>query len=405
MVSRRTRKRIRRGIIIILSTFLLSLVMLEILLRIVAPQYRTFTQPDDIIGWSFIPNRDFQFVAGEGCPGWGTAGVINARGLMDDENYDYERTSDSYRILMLGDSYTEALQFDRDVIFPELLEKQLNDRDDGTLYEVINAGRSGMGTSVQYEYYLHEGQRYDPDLVVVYFIPNDIQDNSWELVPQAQPYHRIVDGELVVDNSFRNDPSYRALRDTMWLQQNFLIYPFVRQNVTRFQQAAARQREAEQQQAEREALTTDTPPASDDDVTSDSDTTYTFTSAEQTAIDVTQAVMLALYEAVKANGSDFLLVIGTAHGNVTYTRLETFDIGVQYLDHVAHEIMRDFAEANDMPYLEMTPILRDYSVENQVLIHGCEANGGYGHYNAQTHAVIADTLQAYIETNYLNDNE
>src|SRR5215510_907252 len=130
---------------------LLSLVFLEIALRFFAPEYRNFVQPDDVIGYSFVPRAFYVFKPPEECPGWHAAGRINSHGLRDRE-YDYAKPPGTFRILALGDSYTEGLQFDLEQIWPKMLERRLNTRGGGFKYEVINAGRSGMGTGIEYLY-------------------------------------------------------------------------------------------------------------------------------------------------------------------------------------------------------------------------------------------------------------
>jgi hypothetical protein len=43
--------------------------------------------------------------------------------------------------------------------------------------QVINAGVSGYGTDQEYLYYLDEGHRFRPDLVLLVFYPNDFSEN------------------------------------------------------------------------------------------------------------------------------------------------------------------------------------------------------------------------------------
>ncbi len=103
---------------------------------------------------------------------------FNAKGLRG-PLVDYEKRDSTYRIMLLGDSYVEAVQ----VPYEQTLQVQLANRikERGLLQdkkiEVFGVGTSMWGTINEYMYYRHEGYRYKPDLVLLIFIPNDVQNN------------------------------------------------------------------------------------------------------------------------------------------------------------------------------------------------------------------------------------
>ena len=113
-----------------------SLVFIEIVLCILYPAPHVFTQRDPIIGIVFKP----------GDSGWYSAGpdglrhkvIINSKGLRDKE-YSYSKPDATFRILIIFDSMTTGLAVSREKLFTEVLEKKLNDIQNGN-YEVINAG-------------------------------------------------------------------------------------------------------------------------------------------------------------------------------------------------------------------------------------------------------------------------
>jgi lysophospholipase L1-like esterase len=116
---------------------------------------------------------------------------INQRGLRD-RDYGYTKQAGVFRILVLGDSFTAGLQVSEAETFPKLLEAQLNQRYPQTKFEVINAGVVGYGTHNQLAYYLHEGYKYQADLVLLaFFTGNDLTDNIWYSL------YQLKDGELV----------------------------------------------------------------------------------------------------------------------------------------------------------------------------------------------------------------
>jgi hypothetical protein len=96
-----------------------------------------------------------------------------------------------FRILLLGDSFTEALQVPFEASLPSLIEGALAQRT-GKRIEVINAGVGGWGTDDELRYLTSYGLRYHPDLVVVAMtLHNDIRDNL------RQDWHRVEGGVLM----------------------------------------------------------------------------------------------------------------------------------------------------------------------------------------------------------------
>ncbi len=91
------------------------------------------------------------------------------------------KSSTEYRILMLGDSFTEALQVSDDKTFGHLLQVSLT-RKTGRDIKVVNAGRNGASPA----YYIHLADFYNssmkPDHVIVQINDEDftkeIMDNN-----------------------------------------------------------------------------------------------------------------------------------------------------------------------------------------------------------------------------------
>jgi hypothetical protein len=91
----------------------------------------------------------------------------------------YEKPDDVYRILLVGDSFIEA----REVAYEDTVYARLGElladatTPNGRRIEVFGVGATGWGTLQSYLYYHHEGQRFDPDLVISVFVINDVVDN------------------------------------------------------------------------------------------------------------------------------------------------------------------------------------------------------------------------------------
>jgi hypothetical protein len=92
----------------------------------------------------------------------------------------YDKPDDVYRIMLIGDSYVEALQVDyKSTIYARLSEMLKNVRTpDGKRIEVFGVGVTGWGTLQEYLYYHNEGYRFHPDLIVDFFVINDVADNN-----------------------------------------------------------------------------------------------------------------------------------------------------------------------------------------------------------------------------------
>jgi hypothetical protein len=116
---------------------------------------------------------------------------INNKGLRG-RGYAYKREENTFRILILGDSFTAGLQVPEEETFSKMLETQLQQHYPQTKFEVINAGIVGYGTDNQLAYFTHEGYKYQPDLVLLaFFTGNDITDNI------SQSLYELVDGHLI----------------------------------------------------------------------------------------------------------------------------------------------------------------------------------------------------------------
>jgi len=226
---RRFRSAIGLWGLVFFSSFL-TLALFEIGLRLFAPQYGNYVQPDDVIEYSFVPGASYVFSSNERCPGWGSAGRINSHGLRDRE-YDHGKPPGTFRILALGDSYTEGFQVHLEKTWPKLLERRLNEQHGRLKYEVINAGRSSMGTGTEYLYYLKRGQSYHPDLVLLLFNSNDFANNSRELNGRLQPYFSLS-GEKLVDTTFTESWPYR-LRKWVHPLKFFYLVSFAAQSYNR----------------------------------------------------------------------------------------------------------------------------------------------------------------------------
>lgn len=114
-----------------------------------------------------------------GYSGW-FAGVpvhINRLGLRDDREYDLAKRSNTFRILVLGDSVTFGHGSLAEHTYPYLLEQRLRAWRPEVDWQVWNAAVPGYNTAQELAHLLEVGPSFQPDLVIVGFFENDLVDN------------------------------------------------------------------------------------------------------------------------------------------------------------------------------------------------------------------------------------
>ena len=104
---------------------------------------------------------------------------FNAMGMRD-RDHAKKKQKDTTRILVLGDSFMEALQVAFEDSFPSLLESGLREMLHRNV-EVINCAVSGWGQDDQLAYLQKYGRALEPDLILVAMtLHNDVSDNMKE---------------------------------------------------------------------------------------------------------------------------------------------------------------------------------------------------------------------------------
>jgi len=180
-------------------------------------------QYDPDLGWANKPNVRTRVEA----PRFEYSVAINSRGLRDRE-HPYEKPDGVFRIALLGDSIAWGWGVDDGLSFADLVEERL-----GPEVEVINLGVPGYGTDQQLWVLEHEARRYDPDLVLLCFLLNDIEGNG-NLQSSDMPkprYERGPDGAWRLANHPvpRTDlAATRELSFQQWLWTHSGLYQALR---------------------------------------------------------------------------------------------------------------------------------------------------------------------------------
>ena len=188
--TRRRPIRLRTKLLVLAVSTALSLVAAELVLRRVAPpilgSVGTLRVPKaKLYGWAMPPNFRHRFVDPD------THGFLyastNSEGWKDVE-HSFAKPAGTVRILFLGDSFTWGF-----VPLEELYTRKVEGllKDHGRLtVEVLSIGIGSWGTDQSLEALVHEGVRYNPDVVIYQFCANDVLDN---ITARNKPFRYDLD--------------------------------------------------------------------------------------------------------------------------------------------------------------------------------------------------------------------
>jgi hypothetical protein len=365
-----------------------ALLVSEIALRLIGFDYVPFWRPDAITGVALRPNTS----------GWfrkeGEAYVsINSRELRDRERA-LAKPPGTYRIVVLGDSYAEALQVDVERTFWRLLEKRLQACafQPGKQIDVINLGTSGFGTGQELRALQTRGLVYSPDLVLLaFFAGNDVRNNSRELETEKLKPFYVLDGtgSLRLDDSFAASAEFQRRNSPMrdlgkevskYLRTLQLVY-YVKDLLEA--RAAGEKSPGERQEA--------IEPGLDDQVFS------TPQSGQwQSAWRVTERLITEVKRTASSAGADFLLVTLSVGIQVHPDRAvrEAFanKLGVPDLFYPERRLV-ELGKTQDIRVIELAPELLRRAEADHVFFHGFpNTRMGTGHWNEAGHAAAAELL-------------
>jgi len=189
-------KKLVRRLLALGLGLVLALGLLEIGLRttgalpIQRNPLRGFHRPHPLLGWSGVPDysakfrqADFDVVIEHDPSGFRRAG----HGIGELE-------SDAVRVAFLGDSFTWGWGVRQGAVFTDRLQDLL-----GRGVEIRNLGVNAYGTGQERLLLESDVLGWQPDVVVVMFCWNDLQDNLDEKKGR-RPWFEQVEGELVARN-------------------------------------------------------------------------------------------------------------------------------------------------------------------------------------------------------------
>ncbi len=368
----------------------MAFVLVEIGLRLVGISYPYFYIPDDLTGFSLKPGA-------EGL--WNKEGeayiTINRAGLRDRE-HSLEKPAETFRIALLGDSYTEALQIPMEETYWHRIEGELSGcpalgkRE----VEVVNFGVGGYSPAQELLVLRHKVSLYQPDLVLqALFTGNDITGNSRELDSNnLRPYFVMKDGRLVIDDSFRHTT-------TFWIQRLPLsseAFEFSRV-LQVFREARYRLQtywhEVEHQERMKDRIGSDI----------GLDATLYLEPRDpvwENAWTITEKLEVLIKREAEEGGSRFLLVSlsnsDQVHPDLEHRHALARQLGVPDLFYPDRRIQA-LAEREGIELLSLAEPFAAYAEQHRVFLHGFpNAKMGKGHWNADGHRLAGHLMAEKI---------
>jgi hypothetical protein len=366
-----------------------GLFLMEIALRVTGISYPDFYIPDPYRGAAMRPLEEGWY------RGEGKQFVrVSSAGLRDRE-HELAKPPGTFRIAVLGDSYAEAKMVPMEKTFWSLLERGLQGCPafQGQTVEAINFGVSGYGTAQQLLTLRHRVWPYSPDLVLLaLFTGNDIRNNHRALERDPGiPYFLLKDGELILDDSFRQtspagfrNDSTPSLRTR--LRRNLRTLQVVGEARRKWRAGPFRTppplAPGEEEGVDRAVFSPPTDPA------------------WQEAWAVTEALIRQMRSEVEARGARFRLATLSAgiqvHPDLRFREEFHRRLGIDSLFYPDRRLAALAAREN-IPLTSLAEPLAAYAERHNAFLHGSpDTPPGTGHWNESGHALAARILIAEI---------
>ncbi len=181
------------------------------------PRYHTDAQYGEFTLRRMRPNSEFVHRSVDGS--WRF--TINNNGLRNFTDYPYEKPPGTLRILSIGDSNTLGFEVRQEYTFSSIIGRHLSR--DGSKVEVINAGVSGFSTAEEVVYLENEGIKYKPDIVVLGFFKNDIEDNIKAGIFSLNDERLITEKKVHIPGVKIQDLIY-SVPGVKWLSEHSYFY-------------------------------------------------------------------------------------------------------------------------------------------------------------------------------------
>ncbi len=353
--------------------------LIEIFLRILIVEYPIFQRHDILRGFSLLPNSHGTWTR----EGRGKI-MINDDGLRD-INHKINKSNNSIRIAILGDSFAEARSVNLDDTFWFKLKKNLKNCYNfhkGNKIEIINFGISEYGTTQQYLTLKNNVWKYNPDIILLAFYSgNDVSDNVKSLSQKKYRPYFLFNGDAIVDidNSFLDSKPYKMLSSFagqafIKLSQYSRILQLLREA---YVQTYFKKQKKNKKIKQKQSL-------------KDKSNLYNPINSEwSNAWIVTEKIIKLINNEVKINNKDFILVSLSTPIQVNPNKNETEKYKIENnINDIFYpeKRLRKFSKDNSIKFIELAQKMSDLAVKNNVYFHGFNNTKlGTGHWNVAGH--------------------
>ena len=384
------------ALLLLVCGLIAGMAVAEAALRIVGYSSPEFYTAHATRGYSLIPNMRGAYHKE------GSSFVeINSAGFRDVEQ-TLEKPAGVKRIAVIGDSYVEALQVERDEAFVTFMRARMEECAPEQKIEVLRFGVSGYGTAQQLLMLKEDVLRYTPDVVILLMTTNnDITDNARVFKKVPIPYFEYRDGVLVLDESFRSERSFVVrnsglTRFGIWLKNNLRFVQAIGEAQTTIKYKYREWKEHKPPAEPNAPATTTQAPAPTVELGIDYQI-YREPADEdwRNAWRVTEGILDQMNAEVRAANAAFVVVTGSNGGQVlpNVQARERFAamLGTTDLLYPDNRISA-FCRAKAIPMIMLAPALGEYTRREQRDIHGVEGMIGYGHWNKLGHQIAGTEL-------------
>jgi lysophospholipase L1-like esterase len=227
-------KKIIKNLVVLIVTLIICLIGLELAVRVIYPRVNVSVLDkevfieDDLLGYKLKPNVNIDKVV----LGQKYATRSNKMGLRNDADYDNKIHKNVLRILGLGDSVAYGFGVNIEETYLKALEAKLNLtlKKRKKSAQVINAAFPGWGIAQELLFLKSQGLEYQPDIVLVGFVSDDIYRNGryYEIALNYKEQNEHTGQEETVSKS----PLKDANSVHNFLLNKTQLYPFLLAKIT-----------------------------------------------------------------------------------------------------------------------------------------------------------------------------
>ena len=217
-------------IVLVIASVLFALGAVEVVLRLSTPREIMryfFVTSDATLHHRFIPGATGRYQSTE----FNTSYRISSAGLRDRE-FAVPKPAGTFRILMLGDSFTEGDGVEAQDTFSKRLESMLAGRFGEGRVEVVNAGVGSYSPLLEFLYLTKSGLALAPDMVILnYDLSDAFDDITYSKLTRFSP-DGVPLGAAAPEAEGENPGILVRVKD--FIKDHTRLYNFVRVRIDRY---------------------------------------------------------------------------------------------------------------------------------------------------------------------------